>query len=122
PRMACAAPGSSRFEPLTRVAPRYRSSPVCAGRAIKPLGRNPKSTCSLGQDFLASRNRRMAVHPRKTRRKQPLSLSDQPNGISKRNEVLATMFFIGRAKARRHHWAGTPVRHYLKRGERFAKP
>jgi hypothetical protein len=37
------------------------------------------------------------------------ALSDQPSGISKRTEVLITMFFIGRAKARRHHWAGTPV-------------
>src|SRR5262249_52001714 len=40
----------SRFEPC-RGCPRYRSSPVCAGCAIKPLGRNPKGTCSLGQDF-----------------------------------------------------------------------
>jgi hypothetical protein len=54
--------------------------------------------------------------------KRPLSLSDQPNGISKRNEVLATMFFTGRAKARRHHWAGTPVDTYLELGEAFAKP
>jgi hypothetical protein len=48
-------------------------------------------------------------------------LSDQPSGISKRNEVLITMFFIGRAKARRHHWAGTPVRLYLERLDAFAK-
>jgi hypothetical protein len=49
-------------------------------------------------------------------------LSDQPSGISKRTEVLITMFFIGRAKARRHHWAGTPVESYLKLGGGFAKP
>ena len=48
-------------------------------------------------------------------------LSDLSSGISKRNEVLATMFFIGRAKARRHHWAGTPVRHYLEPEGQFAK-
>jgi hypothetical protein len=32
------------------------------------------------------------------------------------------MFFKGRAKARRQHWAGTPVDSYLKLGEAFAKP
>jgi hypothetical protein len=47
--------------------------------------------------------------------------SDQPSGISKRKEVLITMFFIRRAKARRHHWAGTPVGLYLEPSEAFAK-
>jgi hypothetical protein len=32
------------------------------------------------------------------------------------------MFFIGRAKAHRLHWAGTPVDNYLELGEAFAKP
>jgi hypothetical protein len=71
---------------------------------------------------LAIRNRRIAAHHIKNALKKTSSLSDLSNGISKRTEVLTTWFFKGRAKARRHHWAGTPVDSYLEPGEAFAKP
>ena len=111
----------SRFEPC-RGCPRYRSSPVCAGLAIKPLGRNPNGTCSLGQDWWPAGTAGWPVHPRNRGENGPFPFQINPAGISKRNEVLATMFFVGRAKARRQHWAGTPVDSYLKVGEAFAKP
>jgi hypothetical protein len=65
----------------------------------------------------------MAARPREKRAENdPFPFQISPAGISKRKEVLVIMFFIGRAKARRQHWAGTPVNSYLKAGEPFAKP
>ena len=93
---------------------------LCRPVAIKP-GRSPFGACSLGQDFGQPELPDGRTPHVERAENDPLFLSDQPSGISKRNEVLVTMFFIGRAKARRHHWAGTPVGPYLKPKEPFAK-
>jgi hypothetical protein len=64
-------PGFRRGSNRCGGCPPYRSSPVCAGHTIKPLGRNPKRHLQSWTGLLASRNCRMAAALMKNAPKRP---------------------------------------------------